>query len=325
MTDHASAPVLPPSITLIYGPTASGKSALALAIAERTGAMIVNADALQVYRDWRVLSARPSPEEEAQAEHRLYGHVDAADPGYSVGRWLREVSDILDETDRGRARPLIVIGGTGLYFTALTSGLSPIPETAPEIRATIMERLAQGGLEPLLADLDSRDPETAGNVDRANPRRVARALEVIEATGVGLAEWSRRTPPPLLPPENADRFVLSPDPAFLAERIALRFSAMLDAGALEEVRAVMARDLDPALPALRAHGAPALTRYLEGEWTLERAAEYATIETRQYAKRQRTWARNRFGDWRWIAPERGFAFSEREVDALLRQRNAQQA
>lgn len=306
----------PPRLILLYGPTASGKSALALALAARMGAVIVNADALQVYRDWRILSARPSPEEEAAADHRLYGHVDAADPGYSVGRWLREVAAILAEAEAA-ARPVIVIGGTGLYFTALTEGLSPIPEVPDAIRRAVGERFDRDGLGGLVAALERQDPETASRVDRNNPRRVARALEVVEATGVGLADWARRTPPPLLPPDQARRLALSPEPAPLAERIARRFAAMLEAGALEEVRAVLARDLDPALPALRAHGAPALTRYLKGEWTLERAADYATIETRQYAKRQRTWARNRFGDWRWIAPREGFAFSDAEVDALL--------
>lgn len=317
MPPSTDTPPCPNRPVLLYGPTASGKSALALALAQRTGALVVNADALQVYRDWRILSARPSPEEEAQAEHRLYGHVEAADPGYSVGRWLREVEEILTETVCGATRPVIIIGGTGLYFTALTSGLSPIPDVPAEIRREIGERLERDGLAELLTLLDRLDPETAARVDRANPRRVARALEVVEATGAGLAEWARRTPPPILPKSQTRPFVLSPEPAALAERIALRFSAMLEAGALDEVRAVIAQNLDPSLPALRAHGAPALTRYLKSEWTLERAAEYATIETRQYAKRQRTWARNRFGDWRWIAPREGFAFSDDEIDAIV--------
>lgn len=271
---------------LIAGPTASGKSGLALRLAEAAGGVIVNADALQVYGNWRVLTARPGPADLVRAPHALYGHVGPHD-GYSAGHWLRDVAPLL----QGAARPIIV-GGTGLYFSALTSGLAEIPPTPPDIRAE-----ADGlSLDALRADLD---PRTAARIDLANRARVQRAWEVARATGRGLADWQDDTPPPLLPPEACTALVLQADKEWLTPRIARRFDAMLQAGALDEVRANLA-DWDPALPSMKAIGAPELVAHLRGEIPIERAREEAIIATRQYAKRQRTWFRSRMAGWRIV-------------------------
>lgn len=275
---------------LIAGPTASGKSALALAIAERDGGVVVNADASQVFANWRVLTARPGPEDEARVPHRLFGHVPG-DAAYSVGHWLREVAPLL-----GGARPIIV-GGTGLYFTALTEGLAEIPETPAAVRAEADALRLRGDLAPLLADLD---PETLARIDRRNPMRVQRAWEVQRATGRGLAAWQDDTPPPLLPLARAQPLLIDAEKEWLNARIARRFDAMLAGGALEEARANLAT-WDPALPSARAIGAPELIAHLRGETTLDAARRAATIATRQYAKRQRTWFRARMKDWRVLA------------------------
>ncbi|WPY95422.1 tRNA (adenosine(37)-N6)-dimethylallyltransferase MiaA [Limimaricola variabilis] len=272
---------------LIAGPTASGKSALALAIAETGGGVVVNADALQVYADWRVLSARPSAEEEARAPHALYGHV-GRETTYSVGHWLREVAPLLDGP-----RP-IVVGGTGLYFSALTEGLAEIPATPPEIRAQA-DAIA---LPDLVAGLDA---ETRGRIDLANRARVQRAWEVLRATGRGIAAWQADTPPPLLPLPRAQPIVLRPDPAWLNARIARRFDAMLQEGALDEARAALPH-WQPAAPWARAIGAPELVAHLRGETDLATAREAAIIASRQYAKRQRSWFRSRMGEWRGLDP-----------------------
>ncbi|MBB3710868.1 tRNA dimethylallyltransferase [Limimaricola variabilis] len=272
---------------LIAGPTASGKSALALAIAETGGGVVVNADALQVYADWRVLSARPSAEEEARAPHALYGHV-GRETTYSVGHWLREVAPLLDGP-----RP-IVVGGTGLYFSALTEGLAEIPATPPGIRAQA-DAIA---LPDLVAGLDA---ETRGRIDLANRARVQRAWEVLRATGRGIAAWQADTPPPLLPLSRAQPIVLRPDPAWLNARIARRFDAMLQEGALDEARAALPH-WQPAAPWARAIGAPELVAHLRGETDLATAREAAIIASRQYAKRQRSWFRSRMGEWRGLDP-----------------------
>jgi tRNA dimethylallyltransferase len=276
---------------LIAGPTASGKSALAAEIVARGGGVIVNADALQVYDCWRVLSARPSAEEEAALPHRLYGHV-ARDQPYSAGHWLREVAVVLAE---GR-RPVIV-GGTGLYFAALTEGLAEIPATPPEVRAEADLRLAERGLAAMVAELDAA---TAARIDRANPARVQRAWEVRRATGRGLAEWQAGTGAPLLPCMAAEALVLRPDPDWLGARIDRRFDAMVAGGALEEARAAL-DGWQPRRAASRAIGAPELVAHLRGETTLEEAVAAARLATRQYAKRQRTWFRSRMGAWRSLS------------------------
>jgi tRNA dimethylallyltransferase len=272
---------------LIAGPTASGKSALAIAIAERDGGVVVNADASQVFANWRVLTARPSAAEEARVPHRLFGHVPG-DAAYSVGHWLREVAPLL-----GGARPIIV-GGTGLYFTALTEGLAEIPETPAEVRAEADALRRDGGVEALLGAIDA---ETLSRIDRQNPMRVQRAWEVQRATGRGLAAWQDATPPPLLPLERAQPLLVEAGKDWLNDRIARRFDAMLAEGALEEARANLP-GWDPALPSSRAIGAPELIAHLRGEMTREEARAAATIATRQYAKRQRTWFRARMKAWR---------------------------
>lgn len=288
---------LPPSPRpiLIAGPTASGKSALALRLAEETGGVIVNADALQVYGCWRVLTARPSEAEEARAPHRLYGHVGRAQP-YSVGHWLREVGALLAGLGDRRA---IIVGGTGLYFMALTEGLAEIPEIPAEIRAeaeaAAPERLARA--------LREEDPETAAGIDMANPARVRRAWEVLRATGRGLARWQAETPPPLLPPKRAHRLVLEAPREWLAERIDRRFDAMMAEGALEEVAAYVAEGWEPTLPSAQAIGARELAAHLWGEMSLDEAVAAAKLQTRRYAKRQRTWFRRRMGGWRALHPE----------------------
>lgn len=274
---------------LIAGPTASGKSALALEIAARDGRLIVNADALQVYANWRILTARPTPAEEAALPHALYGHV-ARDAPYSVGHWLRELVPLL-------SRPVVIVGGTGLYLSALTEGLADIPPTPPGVRDEADTLLANEGLPRLLADLD---PATATRIDRRNPARVQRAWEVLRATGRGLADWQDDTPAPLLPRAAVDALVLRPDVPWLNARINHRFDAMIEAGALDEARAELPH-WDPARPSSRAIGAPELIAHLRGEIPLPAAIAAAKTASHQYAKRQRTWFRSRMAGWRNIA------------------------
>lgn len=275
---------------LIAGPTASGKSALALAIARAQGGVVVNADALQVWDCWCVLTARPSPQDEAAAPHALYGHV-ARGRVYSVGDWLAEVAPLLE----AGLRPIIA-GGTGLYLSALTEGLAVIPPVPVEIRAEGEALLTAEGLPAMVARLDAR---TGAGLDRQNPARVMRAWEVLRATGRGLADWQAETGPPLLPPARAQKLVLAPDRDALAARIAQRFDAMLAGGALDEVRA-NAPFWQPRAQWARAIGAHELMAWLEGEMTWEAAREAAIIATRQYAKAQRSWFRNRMKDWQLV-------------------------
>jgi tRNA dimethylallyltransferase len=270
---------------LIAGPTASGKSALAMELAARDGRLIVNADALQVYANWRILTARPSPEDEAALPHALYGHVPGTST-YSVGHWLREVAPLL-------SRPVIIVGGTGLNFTALTRGLAEIPPIPPEVRTEANARLKAEGHAALLAELD---PATAARIDRQNPVRIQRAWEVLRATGRGLASWQDDTPAPLLPLDQAEALVLVPDVAWLNDRIERRFHQMLSAGALDEARANLP-DWDPKRPSSKAIGAPELIAHLRGEIPLPEATETAILASRQYAKRQRTWFRSNMGAW----------------------------
>ncbi|MDC0737060.1 tRNA (adenosine(37)-N6)-dimethylallyltransferase MiaA [Cognatishimia sp. SS12] len=282
----------PEAPVLIAGPTASGKSALALEIAARQGGVIVNADALQVYDNWRVLSARPSAEDEATAPHALYGHVSKTAP-YSTGHWLREVAPFLSGTQRP-----IIVGGTGLNFTALTAGLAEIPATPEALRDKANAIVARDGIGALLAELDA---ETRARIDVQNPMRVQRAWEVLAATGKPIWQWQDETPAPLLPRDKAAAFVFDVDKQWLNARIARRFDLMLSSGALEEAEANLP-DWNPALASSKAIGAPELIAYLRGEITLDEARERATIATRQYAKRQRTWFRARMKDWTPIAP-----------------------
>jgi tRNA dimethylallyltransferase len=274
---------------LIAGPTASGKSALALEIAAQQGGVIVNADASQVYDCWRVVTARPSVEEEAQAPHLLYGHLPYDAP-YSAGHWLREVAPLLT----GPERPIIV-GGTGLYYAALTEGLADIPATPPEVRSA-------GNDLSLDALLDQLDPGTKARIDLKNRARVQRAWEVLTATGRPLADWQDDTPPPLLPISSCKALVFEADKDWLTPRIERRFDLMLEMGALDEV-ARMKHLYDPALPAFKAIGVPELMAHLDGQLTLDEARDRATIATRQFAKRQRTWFKARMGHWQPIRPQ----------------------
>ncbi|MES2145368.1 MAG: tRNA (adenosine(37)-N6)-dimethylallyltransferase MiaA [Pseudomonadota bacterium] len=276
---------------LIAGPTASGKSALALALADRDGRVIINADALQVHSAWRLLSARPSPHDEDRAPHALYGHVGKKD-AYSVGHWLREVAPLL-------AQPVVIVGGTGLYFMALTEGLAVIPPIPPEVRAEADARRLGGGIAGMIGELDAA---TASGIDLANPARIQRAWEVWRATGRGLADWQRDTGPPLLPLAEAQGLVLQVDRDRLNGRIDARLDAMMVAGALDEVRA-NAADFDPATPWARAIGAAELMQHLTGALTRDSAVAQAKLATRQYAKRQRTWFRSRMRGWTALQSE----------------------
>ncbi|WP_306154378.1 tRNA (adenosine(37)-N6)-dimethylallyltransferase MiaA [Roseovarius sp. MMSF_3281] len=285
MIDLSSIPADRP--VLIAGPTASGKSALALRIAQESGGVIVNADAIQVFENWRILTARPSPGDESAAPHALYGHVPY-DADYSVGHWLREVAPRLETGPRP-----IITGGTGLYFTALTEGLADIPATPPEVRETANKIVLEQGVDALLSEIDEA---TFHRIDRQNPMRVQRAWEVLQTTGRGLAHWQDTTPPPLLPLSNCTAIVVEADKDWLTPRIERRFDQMLDMGALDEARANLDR-WDPTLLSSKAIGAPELIAHLQGLMPLKDAREAATIATRQFAKRQRTWFRARMKNW----------------------------
>jgi tRNA dimethylallyltransferase len=286
---------------LIAGPTASGKSALALELAQTRDAVIINTDSMQVYRDLRVITARPTLEEEARAPHRLYGHVDAA-VNFSAGAWVTDAAAVLGEA-RAQIRLPIFIGGSGLYFKALTRGLSAVPPIAAEIRDAVRARLERDGVEALHAELAQRDPASAERLKPRDRARIARALEVIEATGRSLTDWHRDGLPPLLPPGQFRALFLKPDRDALYARIDARFDAMLEAGALDEVARLAARQLDPLLPAMKAHGVPALIRHVRGEITREQAAEIGRADTRHYAKRQFTWFRHQLPEFEWVKPE----------------------
>lgn len=280
---------------LIAGPTASGKSALALRLAAERGGVIVNADAMQVYDGLRVVTARPPPEEEARAPHRLYGFVD---PGtrYSTGAWLRAASAVAEaEPDR----PLIFVGGTGLYFLALTEGFAEVPEVPAEALAraeaeiTGLDRAARGRL------IAGRDPAIAARLRAPDPQRVARALAVLYATGRSLASFQDDLQPAPLAGFALERIVINPPRDLLRQRIAERFRIMWRSGAIEEVRVLLERGLDPSLPAMKAIGVPEIAAMLRGEVDGEEAMARAITATHQYAKRQRTWYRGRMANWEW--------------------------
>ena len=279
---------------LIMGPTASGKSALALALAQRIGGEIINADSMQVYRDFRILTARPSPEEEARAPHHLYGHIDAAEL-YSTGRWLSDALAAIAGIQVRGATPILV-GGTGLYFKALTQGLADIPAADPDLRARLRERMAREGAPALHAELARVDPATAPRLDANDAPRILRALEVYETTGESISALQAGTRPALAREQWAG-LALTPGREALYAAINARLDIMLAAGALGEVCAFAARKLDAALPATKAHGAPALMAHLRGELSLAEAAEIGKRDTRRYAKRQFTWIAGQMPDW----------------------------
>ena len=299
---------------LIAGPTASGKSALALALADKLGGTVINADSMQVYSHLRVITARPSVEEEARAPHGLYGHVDEVE-NYSVGRWISDAGEALAEI-AAQGRVPIIVGGTGLYFKALTSGLAAVPPVPAEIRAQVRARLQNEGVAPLYAELIERDPVTAHRLMPLDRVRIARALEVILATGRSLSDWHQEGMAPLIDPANTAKIFLTCERTELVARIDTRFAAMLEAGALDEVRALAARNLDPLLPALKAHGVPWLTRHLQGEISLDEASEGARMDTRRYAKRQHTWFRGQMADWPSATPDQALEALETQLAAV---------
>jgi tRNA dimethylallyltransferase len=286
---------------LIAGPTASGKSALALQLAQKTGGVVINTDSMQVYRDLRVLTARPTPKEESAVPHRLYGYVDAS-VNFSAGAWVADAARVLTGA-RAQNRLPIFAGGSGLYFKALTRGLSAVPPIPPEIRESVRARLERDGVEALHAELARHDAVSAERLKPRDRTRIARALEVVEATGRSLTDWHREGLPPILPPGEFTALFLSAEREALYARIDARFDAMLMAGALEEVAVLAARNLDPLLPAMKAHGVPALIRHLRGELTLEEAATIGRADTRHYAKRQFTWFRHQLPEFEWVPPE----------------------
>jgi tRNA dimethylallyltransferase len=279
-----------PATLLIAGPTASGKSALALWLAERVGGEIVNADALQLYRDLAILSARPSPQETARAPHHLFGVADAAD-GWSVGRWARAAAPVL-EAIAARGRPAIVVGGTGLYFHALTRGVAEIPEV-PQAAAQALAALGEAGLRARLAGVD---PAAAARIFPGDLQRLTRALAVAETTGRSLSAWQADTRP-MLAPAAWRGVVLAPPRDTLYARCDARLAAMVAAGALDEVRALVARGLSASAPAMKAVGVRELAAHLAGQTSLAQAIAAAQQATRNYAKRQLTWLRNQMGDW----------------------------
>lgn len=290
---------------LIAGPTASGKSALALEFADKARGVIINADSMQVYRDLRIITARPSLAEEARVAHRLYGHVDAA-ANFSVGAWVGDASAALAEARAQNQLPIFV-GGSGLYFKALTRGLSAVPPIPPEIREGVRARLERDGVEALHAELVRRDPQSAERLKPRDRTRIARALEVIEATGRSLGDWHRDGLPPLLPPGTFTAVFLAPDRDQLYARIDARFDTMIKDDAVAEIAALAARHLDPQLPVMKAHGVPPLIRHLRGEITLEEAAVIGRADTRHYAKRQFTWFRHQLPEFEWVNPEQARA------------------
>lgn len=283
---------------LIAGPTASGKTALALEMAARHGGAIINADSMQVYRELRILTARPTPEEEARAPHLLFGHVGVRD-AYSVGRWLADTEAALAWCREAGHRP-IVVGGTGLYFKALLEGLALVPAVDPDVRARWRRKAETEPPGALHAVLSARDPEMAARFDPADMQRIVRALEVLDSTGVSLADWQRRRGTPLIREDDAERYVILRRREAVRARCDARFDAMIAAGALEEARALLAMNLDPELPAARAHGLRALQRHLRGEASLEAAIAAGKLETRQYVKRQETWLRRHMIAWNMI-------------------------
>ncbi len=278
-----------PRALIVAGPTCSGKSALALGIAERLGGVVINADSMQVYRDLRIVTARPSPEEEARAPHALYGVRPAAEPGNAA--WWRGEALAAMAAAHSAGRLPILCGGTGLYFSALTDGIAEIPECGEAARAEARWLLAEQGPAALHAALAKVDPATAARLRPSDSQRVARAWEVWRGTGRGLAAWQREKGEPA--PWRFAALLLDPPRDALRTAIAGRFAAMLDAGALAEVRNLLAQDLSPALPAMRAHGVPELAAHLRGEITLAEAATRAERATGQYTKRQATWFRHR--------------------------------
>lgn len=301
---------------LIAGPTASGKSAVALELARRRRGAVVNADSMQVYRDLRILTARPTIEEEEAAPHFLFGHVDAA-TNFSVGRWLEDFARVLRELEARDLTPIIV-GGTGMYFKAALYGLSDIPAAPAEVREAMRAWAQDKTPRELHAELAARDPDTAATLRETDPQRLLRALEVLEATGKPLVSFHGLRSPPLLKASECAAFFLAPERETLYARIDARFELMAQKGAIEEVAALKARGLDPALPAMRAHGVPHLIAWLDERQTLEEAILRSQLDTRHYAKRQFTFARHQLPTFKWIAGETPLRNVEDALNARAR-------
>jgi tRNA dimethylallyltransferase len=281
-----------PPLILIHGPTASGKSALAMALARSLGAAVVNADSMQVYADLRVLTARPTHEDEAEVPHWLFGQVDAS-VRHSVGDWVRAARAVIDDV-RGSGRAVIVVGGTGLYLRALTQGLVDVPAVPPEIDRALRASV-DADVTGQHARLAAVDPAAAARIGQRDHVRIVRALGVHAATGRTLSAWQAEATGQAL--QASLRLTVWPDRAALACAIADRFTAMIEGGAIEEARALWQRRLDPTLPCMKAHGMPWLIAHFEDRMTLEEAKARSVIDTRQYAKRQFTWMRNQLTDW----------------------------
>ena len=282
--------------TLIAGPTASGKSALALRIAKQRGGVVVNADSMQVYDVLRILTARPSAGDMENVPHFLFGHVPPSTL-YSAGKWLADVGTLLAYPELS-GRHVVFVGGTGLYFRALLGGMSDMPNVMPEIRLFWREALAEQGPEALHAELAKRDPDTAVRLKPQDSQRIVRAIEVFESSGKPISFWQRQTGAPLVDGASARKVCLTPDRTALREEIGQRFASMVQLGAVEEVKRLVDMRLDPALPAMKAIGVSEIAAHLRGDCTLEEATGRACAATRQYAKRQETWLRHQLGpDW----------------------------
>jgi tRNA dimethylallyltransferase len=290
-----------PKAILVAGPTATGKSAAALSLARSLRGTIINADSMQLYRELAILTARPA-EAERLAPHRLYGSIPAAE-AYSAGRWLEDAARALREA-KSEGRVPIFVGGTGLYFKALTEGLAPIPDVPPEIRKAWREQAQKIGAEGLHRELAARDPVMAARLRSSDPQRILRALEVIDATSVSLGEWQGGSAAPVLGPEGVLKIVIALEREPLYAGIDARFDRMMEEGALQEVRALIALHLDPGLPAMRAHGVRELAAHLAGGSSLDAAITKSKTESRRFAKRQMTWARRFMKDWEWF-PDAG--------------------
>ncbi|WP_295557220.1 tRNA (adenosine(37)-N6)-dimethylallyltransferase MiaA [uncultured Hyphomicrobium sp.] len=299
---------------LIAGPTASGKSALALALAERLGGTIINADAMQVYRELDVLTARPSEDDQRRAPHLLYGHISGAE-AYSAARCAIEAQAAIARAQQDGQVP-IVVGGTGLYFKALTDGLSPIPEIPEDIRSRWRRRAGEEGAPAMHAILAERDPEMAGRLRRTDPQRLVRALEVLEATGVSLARWQEMPGNPVVRVEETHAIVISRERDELRARCDARFDDMVARGALDEVRTLLALGLSPDLPVMRALGVKQLAAAVEGKLSLSEASELAKAETRQYTKRQMTWMSRNMKSWKWLLAQDMESLAARIIDFI---------
>lgn len=283
----------------IAGPTASGKSAFALKVASAYDGVIINADSMQVYKDLCVLTACPDEQEEAQAPHRLYGYLDGTKV-CSAAFWAEEAMQEVNNAWNAGKLPILV-GGTGMYFKVLLDGIAKVPDIPDAVRSAVRDECGRVGSEKLHKELQVSDPDTAARLAPGDSQRICRAVEVVRATAIPLSEWQKNTEPgPMKQFDDAgyvEKFVLSPDRQELYSRCDLRFDQMLEQGAIEEVEALLARNLPTELPVMRALGVPSLAMYLSGEASLEEASEHAKMHTRRFAKRQLTWFRNQFFQW----------------------------